>query len=185
MIGAIRPRMAPLWRTDSSLYDELISRGQDFRSNTRLRHTPLLQPSGRWQFLDAVPLTSAVPLVAGATAATPDIANIRQGLMQGSNPTTLSSLYRFNCMAATSIRSGQSVSDGLREMFMAKDKHRQAQIEASVKEAEGRQTNSHFHWRATLDDLLKMQESDDDRQLLWFRLLMRHQETCSRIIANM
>lgn len=184
MINAVGPRMMPIWNTDSFQNDELVSHGQGSFGNIQPSQTLPSQSAGLWQLRNTVPLASAAPLVAGTATAQPHIKSVWQRLVHNVPVSLSSQLTPLSKITATGFQSGQSVSDGLREMFMARDKYRQAQIEADVKEAQARQANSQFHWEATLDDLVHQQQYDNAWYEQVSRQLSEDMNTSSRIIHN-
>ena len=156
-VNGIHRGLAGSWQLDA-LYSDLYDRWQELDARQhQIRTRP--ESDSRWNYWRIHPLASAIPFLANA------------GLtLTQSQPTHLN--------------SGQTISQGLSDMFMAQDRYRREQLFAQIKEQKAEQMFTHDMTLNAIQNLANLLHHNGLMAELISRIVARDFGTSELIIRN-
>ena len=150
----------------------------------RYQKKPDTTQDSRWLQRAVTATGATLPALAHLPAISREISGLWQRVQTGNRLAAMESSKRLTRAAGNSIKTSQSLAEGLQQMFMAYDRYHKARIEAAFKETQADQEQNRFNWHNRLDDLLNDQAYDHAIQQCISTMIASLQETRSRIIAN-
>ncbi len=142
------------------------------------------ETGGLWSRWSVTPYLSALPALTGLPTMGREVASILQHRVAGNHQQVASGMSRLGKAAGTGFKSSSGINEGLQQIFMALDRDRRAEIEATFKKAEANQELAKDKYHTSLQDLSNCLHYDSLLCELLSQMLARDLQTSRTLIAN-